>query len=429
MNTIVASAHRARPARRGGLATTALLALMAAPQALLAQATQPGGTPGSAAPEASAPQAPAAGATCTSRAQSAEATAEVCGGQLRITPGGASEPMPLATPAPAERVFVLDGALWVRLADGRTLAVSALLRQASAATPSPATPAAATQGQVQVAAPPPAQAQVAPAPAPARPVAVTPSAGAYAAPPPAPQPPVEQGPDDPLRYGSAKLLGLQWTVNGRPFIGDSMLGLAIDASVTYRMEHTFLRFQVNPLVGALGTGPEAEDTLLFGFAGFVGFDHRLFDIGLGVGAGKVQLYDDTDFFGDYVTGIGLTVWQTVRAGRIDGLHMVLRNAFVYLDRKIRHHALSLEGSVPFSRAAALVLRTFNSGTHGYHHGEMGMRLVLDRDERGVATTLVTPTIGFVVNDWRGAERGGGYVGFGAEWRTAVELDEPDPEEP
>ncbi len=424
MNTIVAPAHRASPSRRGWLATTALLALLATPQALLAQATQGAGATGSAAPTDSAAQAPGAGGQCTSRAQSTEATAEVCGGKLRITPSGASEPMPLATPAPAERVFVLDGALWVRLADGRTLAVSALLRQASAATaaPAPTTTPPATPA-------PTAQAQVAPTPAPARPVAVAPSASAYAAPPAAPQPPAEQGPGDPLRFGSAKLLGLQWTVNGRPFIGDSMLGLAIDASVTYRMEHTFLRFQVNPLVGTLGTGPEAEDTLLFGFAGFVGFDHRLFDIGVGVGAGKVQLYDDADFFGDYVTGIGLTVWQTVRAGRIDGLHMVLRNAFVYLDRKIRHHALSLEGSVPFSRAAALVLRTFNSGTHGYYHGEMGMRLVLARDERGVATTLVTPTIGFVVNDWRGAERGGGYVGFGAEWRTAVKLDEPDPEEP
>ena len=424
MNAMSESVCCIGPSKRGWLAPTALLTLLAAPGVLLAQSPQEAGAAGAATPSDPTSQTQAAGGQCTSRAQSAEATAEVCDGQLRITPSGASEPMDLPTPAPAARAFVLDGALWVRLSDGRTLAVSTLLRQASApaSTTTAATPPPATPNPVP-------QTPVASPPAPARPVAVAPNASAYAAPPAVPQPPVDRGQDDPLRFGSAKLLGLQWTVNGRPFIGDSMLGLALDASVTYRMEHTFLRFQVNPLVGSLGTGSEAEDTLLFGFAGFLGFDHRLFDIGIGVGAGKVQLYEDADFFGDYVTGIGLTVWQTVRAGRLDGLNMVLRNAFVYLDRKIRHHALSLEGTVPFSRAAALILRTFNSGTHGYYHGELGMRLVLGRDERGVATTLVTPTIGFVVNDWRGAERGGGYVGFGAEWRTAVELYEPDPEEP
>ncbi len=334
-----------------------------------------------------------------SRARTGEAAAWSCNdGTLWVAPVGA-EPMRVASPAPAERVFTLDGSLWVRLRDGRTLSVGALLkgaassrgsRPAPSVPPPPATPGQTTDAEA---------------------------------------PPVTLPPRNPLRYGKAKLRGGQWTMAARPFIGDGTLGLALDASVTWRWTHAFLRFQLDPLVGSLATGADREGHVSFGTAALFGFDHRLFEIGLGVGLGLVRVRnrDAWDTFG-YVRGIGLTVWQTARAGSIDAVHVVLRNAFTYLDRQIRHLAIDIKGVLPISQPTALVLRTFVSEPHGYSMGEVGMQIVLGRDADQVPTFLITPSVGFVaVEPPGGRSAAGGYVGFGAEWRTDVNLLEEEPQ--
>ncbi len=341
---------------------------------------------------------PPEGCEASSSAHNEEATAWSCAdGTLRVAPGGGA-PLSVPTPTPVERVFALDGALWARLRDGRTLSIGALLRrgepasEARAKTPPPTAPppppAAATPATMDDERPPSA--------APAR---------------------------NPLRYDQAKLRGGQWTLAGRPFIGDSTLGIALEGAVTWRWTHAFLRVQLDPFVASLATGSDREGHFSFGAATLFGFDHRLFELGLGVGLGLVNLFPrDFPDYTSYVRGIGLTVWQTARAGAIDAVHLVLRNAFVYLDRRIQHLAIDLKGILPISQATALLLRTFTSAPHGYYMGELGMQIALRRNERYVPTLLVSPSIGFVVVDPVGSRQAtGGYVGFGIEWRTGIDI--------
>jgi hypothetical protein len=232
-------------------------------------------------------------------------------------------------------------------------------------------------------------------------------------------PPERKEPDEPTeeerpwRYrdllAPRRSVGLELAVNGRVFLGEGA-GVYGDASLVYRAEAPiFLRLRLEPV----GAGFSDDlDRNLFGAAAIIGYDHRLFSVGVGIGANDVRL----DNFDTVADGFALALVQSVRLGARDGLSVHVTNDFVWIDSEVFYSGTFASLQFPLVPDAWLLFRG-GGGLTGHAYGEVALRMrVVDQGEgRGV---YVIPGVGGagITDDIAFNGFGGPSVSFGVEWR-------------
>lgn len=210
----------------------------------------------------------------------------------------------------------------------------------------------------------------------------------------------------------------------RPFVpvGDLGFGLLGEASVTYRARRPwFVRAFADTIGFGLGAGP---DIRLFSGNVVAGYDHPIFEVGLGVGGMRVN---DTETL-DAEPQTAMSLAQTARFGALDGLHLAVTNSFVLLEeqtfgsipptkthRRFEWGAIHVEIQAPVATTGWIVLRGGGGRTgHGFFEG--GLRWAV-RGNGGRGTLFLTPTVGGI---WTFGSsiprRGGPSIGLGVEYR-------------
>jgi hypothetical protein len=154
----------------------------------------------------------------------------------------------------------------------------------------------------------------------------------------------------------------------------------------------------------------------------IGYDARLFEVGLGLGG---QTVNDTAF--DLSPGTGITLLQRVRLGARDGLHLQGFSYVALFHSEFQFSSLRIEGQIPLSRGSWLLLGG-SGGSIGLGHGEVGLRLLLSGNG-DVDSFFLTTTIGgihmfdsggcvppFFDSCSEAIDYAGAMVGVGGEWR-------------
>jgi len=214
-----------------------------------------------------------------------------------------------------------------------------------------------------------------------------------------------------------------WEIHGalRPFLSLERLamgGLA-HAEVVYRGSGPWsVRAGAVPLAFAFG-----QDAVInYGLMLTASYDSRLFELGLGLGvASNTNNYDgarDT-----------LALGQRVRLGAIDGLHLVVQNAFLLGNTSFLYGGTSATVQIPAAATLALIFRG-GGGITGYGFGEAGLRIRV-RGNGDHGSLFLTPSVGGVVVQGPRREcpapfdgtcyggstsHGGPLVGLGVEYR-------------
>ncbi len=214
-----------------------------------------------------------------------------------------------------------------------------------------------------------------------------------------------------------------WELHGalRPFLSLEHLavGAITDFEVVYRASGPWvIHAGAIPLAFALGQQPVFN----YGVMLTAGYDSRLFEVGLGIGAASNRSYG-----GDPSNSLALG--QRVRLGAVDGLNLDVQNAFLLGRERFRYGGTIATLQVPVSAASALVFRG-GGGNMGYVFGEVGLRIrVRGNGDRG--SLFVTPSVGGAAIFGREREcpspfdgscypgsvsHGGPLVGLGVEYR-------------
>ena len=222
---------------------------------------------------------------------------------------------------------------------------------------------------------------------------------------------------NPPRMGGYFELG----VGVRPFIpvGDDIgLGLLGDIALTYHGERAwFLSTSLTPFGFSLTRG---QDAGIVGWNVVGGFDHRLVELGVGVG---LMLYTEERYTGSGYTGertLSLSLSQTARFGALDGLHfwfanqLLLLDADMYDDRRFDWSGMSARFQIPVHAYTWLVLEGGGSYA-GEAWGEIGLKLTI-RGDGGPGTVFVTPSIGGAALRQAVSRVAGPMVGISVDWR-------------
>jgi hypothetical protein len=242
----------------------------------------------------------------------------------------------------------------------------------------------------------------------------------------------------PNYFNPARNPGLtEYVMTVRPFIALGALGggAIVDASVTHRFEFPMaIQFSLSPL-GLAATNEGGTGT--FAAHGFVTYDARVFQVGLGAGLSRFDLDDlpSEIFVGQTIpetTAIGFSVGQFVRLGAHDGLNFTATTNFVVRNMEFDFGGMSGSLQVPMSQLLAdtwFIVRG-GGGVPGHVFGEVGLRtLILGNGNKG--SFFITPTLGaanltaqeYGPCDFGEAEQcrdsvdyGGPMVGATLEWR-------------
>lgn len=212
------------------------------------------------------------------------------------------------------------------------------------------------------------------------------------------------------RVAPPRVAGLSLTFGARGLlgVGDSTgVGIVADAELTYRFRGPwFLRALVDPLGFGAGQGPEFG---LFGGSLFAGYDHPLFEVGVGLGLLRVD-YENFDGGDELRRGIATTFTQSVRFGAVDGLHLQVFNSFAFVEGDTEYGATRVQLQIPMGPTSWLLFRGAG-GRYGAGWGELGLRL-LAHGNGGSGSLFVTPAIGGGVV-WTHAERCTDFGCFGS----------------
>lgn len=191
----------------------------------------------------------------------------------------------------------------------------------------------------------------------------------------------------------------EYVMTVRPFIALGALGggAIVDASVTHRFDFPMaLQLSLSPL-GFAATNKGGAGT--FAAHGFLTYDARVFQVGLGAGLSRFDL-DDLPyeiFAGQTIpetTAIGFSVGQFVRLGAHDGLNFTATTNFVVRNSEFDFGGMSGSLQVPLSQLLAdtwFIMRG-GGGVPGHIFGEVGLRtLILGNGNKG--SFFITPTLG------------------------------------
>jgi hypothetical protein len=201
-------------------------------------------------------------------------------------------------------------------------------------------------------------------------------------------------------------------------------GFLLSAGVGYRFEsNVHVRAQLDPFGIGDAEGEDASAPL----AGFVylGYDQRLFEVGLGIGGQTVHSVPiGTEL------GSGTLLVQGLRMGSVDGLHLALRSDVVLFHSEFSFSGFSGAGQIPVGDASWLLFRGAG-GNAGYGYGEIGVKVLL-RGNGGQGSMFLTVAAGGAVvfrsETFRSLGPGtisegtaststsGPMVGAGATWR-------------
>jgi hypothetical protein len=215
------------------------------------------------------------------------------------------------------------------------------------------------------------------------------------------------------------------TVEGglRPYLPMRALGFALlaDATVTYHgAREWFVQAQLHPLGGTITN--DDQDTSVFGGAASVGYDHRYFAFGLGLGTlRRGDYHSDFDPVQrrqrEWVShSFQLSITQSARVGALDGLSLSISNAFVLDDDRWRFGYFDLSGQIPLNRQTWLTLSGGGGDPAGYLYAEIGVRRLV-RGDLGSGSLFVEPTVGVAGIDNRLDGVGPGpMIGCHLEWR-------------
>jgi hypothetical protein len=205
----------------------------------------------------------------------------------------------------------------------------------------------------------------------------------------------------------------------RPFLVLDNLGAGIwgDVSVGYRDENLHYEALLQPVTVA-----SAEQGATFPAAAFltVGYDSRLFEIGLGIGG---QTVNDAAF--DLEPGTGLSMVQRARFGALDGLQLTVFSHVALFHSEFQFSHARVTGQIPMSGHTWLIA-SGGGGSLGLGFGELGVRVLLsgNGDRDSFFLTATAGGVGVFESDGidetgdldDGLDYGGPMVGIGGEWR-------------
>lgn len=214
--------------------------------------------------------------------------------------------------------------------------------------------------------------------------------------------------------------GLSVGVSLQPFlpINDDLAFATLgDAHVTYRFDaHAYVR----AMVGAFG-GLVSDQGNQSIFDGWVdgGFDHRVFSLGLGVGA----LRTEQDLYPNLEASFQPTLVQTARFGPLDGLHFSVSTRAMLRDKEVRFGSVTASFWAPVNRRTTLVFNGGGGSPALYGFGNVGARFLV-KGNGGSGSLFITPAVGYATikryedqgNYFQEDRVGGPSLSVGVEWR-------------
>ncbi|MGB5812158.1 MAG: hypothetical protein WBG86_16600 [Polyangiales bacterium] len=191
-----------------------------------------------------------------------------------------------------------------------------------------------------------------------------------------------------------------------------------DGHVTYRFKApAYMRVQLGAF-GGLVSG-QGNQSVFDGWFD-AGFDHKVFSIGLGVGALRTE--------GD-IQGLGVessfqpTLVQTARFGPLDGLNLAVSTRAMLRDKEVQFGAVSASLFAPVHRRTTLVFSGGGGSPALYGFGTVGARFLV-RGNGGAGSLFITPAVGYATikrfedqGTFASTDRvGGRSLSVGVEWR-------------
>ncbi|MBW2688175.1 MAG: hypothetical protein JRE19_20080 [Deltaproteobacteria bacterium] len=191
----------------------------------------------------------------------------------------------------------------------------------------------------------------------------------------------------------ARVRGLSLGVSLQPFlpINDDLAFATLgDAHVTYRFKKPAY---VRAMVGAFGGIVSGQGNQSV-FDGWVdgGFDHKYFELGLGVGALRTERYEQ-------IQGVQASflpaIAQTVRFGPLDGLNLSASIRATIKSKEVKFGAATASFLAPVHRRATLVFKGGGGSPALYGFFTAGARFLV-KGNGGSGTLFVTPAIGWAM---------------------------------
>lgn len=203
----------------------------------------------------------------------------------------------------------------------------------------------------------------------------------------------------------------------RPFLALSDLGFGAmsEFGATFRTHKSMaVHALLEPVV--FGVASESRYALMGLLA--LTYDHRLFEVGLGLGGGA--LTDETCDFdaNDSLTCTAqrisvMALGQVARLGAIDGAHLALRNRFILVGGDFVYGDTIGEIQFPTGKRTWVVLKG-GGGRGSWGFGEAGLRVLL-RGNGGPGSLFITPGIGGAgIGQYAGPQ-----VGLSLDWRIGT----------
>ena len=229
----------------------------------------------------------------------------------------------------------------------------------------------------------------------------------------------------------------EFEFTARPFLalGTFGFGTISDATVRRRLHGPWAsEFRLEPL----GLGLAEEGNVVAMSGNLLGsYDTRVFAVGLGAGWSAINdNFEEQSLRSDDAGGIeptrfdrvrsGLSIAQSVRLGSVDGMHLMVYNAFILYRDEFHYGGTTASAQFPVRDGVWFLLRGGGGVATGYGYGEIGLRVrAFGAGDRG--TLFLTPTIG---GGGLSGERdcdayegcvesvsyGGPLVGLGVLWR-------------
>lgn len=172
-------------------------------------------------------------------------------------------------------------------------------------------------------------------------------------------------------------------------VGDLGVGMLAGAGIGHRFEAPFaLRAEAYPI--ALGTGKQGAVGAFTGI-GLASIDTTFFEIGLGLGAGKIPKSGRYDDSGTGTTvqsdGGGSVVAPTyVRIGARDGLYFSVRTSIIVRREEFAFGSVDVVGQIPVAERWAVVVRG-EGGNMGSASGTASMRYRIT-ETRGAGAAFI-----------------------------------------
>ena len=230
----------------------------------------------------------------------------------------------------------------------------------------------------------------------------------------------------------------EYSLSFRPFLalGTMGFGTVSDFSVTYRFqEPVFLKLLVNPI----GIGLAEQGNIVSLAANLiVGYDTKLFEIGLGLGQSAINdelgetNYKEENDSGGINTDFenvksGLSLAQSIRLGSLDGFNFSLNNTFILYNDKFNYGGSNGSLQYPVGKKTWIKVAG-GGGVAGYWFWEIALKvLAYGNGDRG--SLFVTPSLGMAgltgdledkndnnYTDQERIEYSGPMVGIALEWR-------------